>query len=303
MTTTSSSDISRSRCLPGTWGRIIGGLLLAATLAGCSVVRIAYNQAPDLLYWWLDGYFDFGDAQSLRLRNSLSEIHDWHRKTQLPDYADLLREIQGGIAGDVTASQVCDVVARVRERATRISDRLEPTVIALAPTFSPAQLTHLEQQFDKRNREWRREWLEGSNDERLSRRFRTLSDRFEMIYGPLDAGQRDLLRSRLASSPFDARRSYEDRLRRQRDALAVLQNLSGRAPAPESLVRTEMRALFDRSLVSPDPRFRTYLDALTRDGCETVAAVHNRMTATQRERARIRLRDYELDFRSLAATR
>lgn len=287
----------------GTWGRIIGGLLLAATLAGCSVVRIAYNQAPDLLYWWLDGYFDFGEAQSLRLRSGLAEVHEWHRRSQLPDYADLLRDIQGRVTGDVTASQVCDVVARVRERATRISDRLEPTAVALAPTFSASQLIHLEQQFDKRNREWRREWLEGSNEERLSRRFKTLADRFEMIYGTLDATQRDLLRNRLASSPFDARRSYEDRLRRQRDALTVLRDLTSRGPAPESLVRAEMSALFDRSLVSPDPRFRNYLDALTRDGCETIATVHNSLTAAQRERARIRLRDYESDFRSLAGAR
>ena len=36
-------------------------------LAGCSAVRLAYNQAPDLMYWWLNGYVDF-DAEAGRAR-------------------------------------------------------------------------------------------------------------------------------------------------------------------------------------------------------------------------------------------
>ena len=52
--------------------RIIGVLVLAASLGACSTVRLAYNNLPELAYWWLDDYLDFTGAQSLRVREELS---------------------------------------------------------------------------------------------------------------------------------------------------------------------------------------------------------------------------------------
>ena len=52
---------------------IVALVLLAAGLTGCSAVRFGYNQAPELVYWWLDGYVDFDDAQSRRVREMLGE--------------------------------------------------------------------------------------------------------------------------------------------------------------------------------------------------------------------------------------
>ena len=44
---------------------IIGLLCLAlAGLSGCSALRLGYNTAPELAYWWIDGYADFDDAQA-----------------------------------------------------------------------------------------------------------------------------------------------------------------------------------------------------------------------------------------------
>ena len=46
--------------------RIIVALLLLtpALLTGCSALRFGYNQAPELAFWWLDGYADFDEVQS-----------------------------------------------------------------------------------------------------------------------------------------------------------------------------------------------------------------------------------------------
>src|SRR5215207_5761942 len=47
--------------------RIIGvlaAMLLGMVLPGCNVMmKLAYNQAPELVYWHLDGHFDFTDTQ------------------------------------------------------------------------------------------------------------------------------------------------------------------------------------------------------------------------------------------------
>jgi hypothetical protein len=52
---------------------IIAAVLLPG-LAGCSAIKLAYNQAPDLTYWWLDGYFDFNGQQSPKVRDELAKL-------------------------------------------------------------------------------------------------------------------------------------------------------------------------------------------------------------------------------------
>ena len=66
--------LSRLRCF---WlARIIGVLLAAAVLAACSAVKLAYNNLPELSYWWLDGYLDFDGAQTPRVRDELTELRE-----------------------------------------------------------------------------------------------------------------------------------------------------------------------------------------------------------------------------------
>ncbi len=281
--------------------RIIGLLVLAAGLQGCGVVRLAYNQAPEALYWWLDSYFDFDEPQTLRVRADLESLQAWHRQNELPAYAELLQKARALAPGEVQGTQLCELFAQGRARALAVMDRIEPTVLAIAPTLSSAQITHLERQLDKRNRKWRAEWLEGPAERREARRVKEAVSRAEHFYGRLEPAQLVVVRASIARSGFDPQVSYRETVRRQQDALATLRVLQAQGAAPAAQVRAEMRALFERSLNSPDPVFRSYLDALTRDGCDAVAALHNSTTAAQRARAARTLADYEADLRALAA--
>ena len=72
-------------------------------LSGCSMLRLGYNQAPDLAYWWIDGYADFNDLQTPRVRSALTQWFAWNRRTQLPDYAAVLVRAQAEASADVSA--------------------------------------------------------------------------------------------------------------------------------------------------------------------------------------------------------
>ena len=45
--------------------------LLSLVLVGCSALRLAYNQAPSLSYWWIDGYADLNEAQTGQMRRDI----------------------------------------------------------------------------------------------------------------------------------------------------------------------------------------------------------------------------------------
>lgn len=281
---------------------VLLALLLAALLSGCSAAKLAYNNAPDLSYWWLDSYLDFDGTQSLKVRADLANLQTWHRQNELPAYLGTLEQLRRMAAADVKAEQVCDVSNTLKTRLQALVDLAEPTVVAIAPTLKPEQLAHLARQFDKRNQKWRAEWLDGSSAERGARRVKQLTDRIEMLYGTLEASQLVNLRASAAVSAFDARIGYRETVRRQQDALQTLRQLQTGA-LTDLRIRTEVRALLVRSLNSPDAAYRNYQEQLTWESCKALAALHNGATPAQRLRVQEALKDYETDARTLLANR
>jgi hypothetical protein len=278
--------------------RIIGALLLVF-LGGCSAVKIGYNNAPSLAYWWLDGYVDFNDAQSAQVRDRLATLQAWHRQNELPAYADLLRQLQRLAPEAVTADQVCAVAAQAQRHVRRLGEQAAEGMARVVPTLQPEQLRHLAQQFDKHNRDWREEWLDGTPQELLARRLKKAEERAESFYGRLDDSQRAILRQSLATSAFDARAAWRERLRRQQDMLQVLQeHRNGERPAH---VQAELLALLQRQLESPDATYRARFERMLQDGCRTMATLHNSTSAAQRRHLQDKLKGYEADLRTLAA--
>ena len=283
-----------------TLSRIISVLLLVL-LAGCSAVQTGYNNAPSLLYWWLDGYMDFSSEQADPVRASLDTLQAWHRREELPAYASLLRRMRQDSAQAITPEQVCGHLTQVRQHLQRLGAQAAEGLTLFAPTVQTAQLQHLARQFEKHNRSWREEWLDGTPEELLQRRLKRTLERYEDFYGRLDPAQRSLLRARLASSGFDPRLAWAERQRRQQDILRVLQeHRSGDRPAH---IKAEMLALVQRSLEPPDPIMRAGYEQMLRDGCRSLAELHNGSSPEQKQRLSNRLLAYENDVLALIAVR
>ena len=294
---------------PGLWKRIIGllGVLSALLLLpGCSAVKLAYNNLPELAHWWVDGYVDLGDAQSLRLREDLGRLHRWHRNTELPRVAELLQKMQRLAPNDATAEQVCALFTDVRARVDALTAQAEPAAVALAMALGAPQLAHIEQKYAKANVEWRDEWAKGTDADRQARRLKAAIERSEQFYGSLEDRQVAVLRKAIARSDFDPQLGYTERLRRQQDLLQTLRAISAASPEQRPSVAqstSALRAYLDRSINSPTPSYRAYADRAIQDSCRMLAEMHNATTPEQRERATRRLAAYERDARELAVQR
>ena len=281
---------------------MLSALLLALLLPGCSTVRLAYSNAPELSYWWLDSYLDLGEVQSFKVRADLATLHTWHRASELPAYVDTLDKLQRMGAANLHPEQVCDLYGELKTRYRALLEQLELPLVALAPTLKPEQLDHLARQFDKRNRKWRAQWLDRSPAERGELHLRQFVERAEMLYGRLEEPQLVLLRVSLAASGFDADLNQRETLRRQQDALQTLRSLQG--GVQDALqARVAVRALLARSLDSPDPAHRSYVDKLALANCRALAALHNGATPAQRLKALETVRGYTADAQALLAPR
>lgn len=279
--------------------RIISALLLVL-MTGCSAVKLGYNNAPSLLYWWLDGYLDFNETQSIQVREDLTTLHVWHRSQALPSYADSLQKVQLLVPGKVSPEQLCAVTSEVRGHMRAIGIRAAEPLSKLIPTLRPEQIKYLAQQYEKKNKKWREEWLDVSPEARLDHRVKVGLDRLQSLYGRLQESQRALLRQGIANSPFDASLSYREILRRQQDILSTLAEHSNNADR-SAHVKAEILALIERSLYSPDAAYRQQQERLLSEGCDIMARLHNSITPTQRSKALEVLKEYEADARILAA--
>ncbi len=281
---------------------IIGLLGLAfVALTGCSAVRFGYNQAPELLYWWLDGYADFDDVQTPKVRDALAEWFQWHRRTQLPDYAALLARAQVEVLADTTPARACAWWADVRQRGDIAFERAAPLAADLVATLTPAQIQHIERRQAKSNDEFRDEYLSPDPKERLARTVKRSIERAENIYGRLDEAQRDKVAAAMVASPFDAELWLAERRRRQGDAIDVLR-LIATDPAARDQAVPALRAWAQRLERSPLPAYRRYSEQLTQFNCSLTATLHNSTSAAQRQTAAAKLKGWETDLRVLAAS-
>lgn len=281
--------------------RIIGVLVLGAALAACSAIKLAYNNLPEVSYWWLDGYVDFDGTQTPRVRDELERLLAWHRQNELPKIVGLLQRAQALAPNDVTPEQTCEMVNEIRTRLLALAERAEPAGAELAVSLTESQLQQLERKYVKINADYRKDWLDPSITKQHEKRYEQFLDRSEDFYGRLDAEQRDLLRRQVARSVFDPRELDGERKRRQKEALAMLRRFNAQKTSPaEAQVAFHAYVLH---IADPPPGpWRDRQRALQQEACNDIAEFHNQTSAAQRDKAMRRLQAYESDLRDLAAS-
>jgi hypothetical protein len=297
-------------------GQMLSRFLLIGTvvlLQACSAIKLAYNNAPEFGFWWLDAYADFNDTQAPAVRAELARLLQWHRNEELPKIAELLQKTKRLAAADVTPAAVCDLFAETRVRFNAVTSQAENATASLAMSLTPAQIVHMEGKLAKNNKEWRNDWLQLSGKELFEKRLKANVERAQEFYGTLEERQLTALRGALESSSYDAQLSYTERQRRQQDLLQTLRQTTGAGPGSGTTVAATsrspadglaaLRGYLDRTNKSPNPVYRAYSDKLTAESCASFATLHNSTTPEQRERAVRRLAAYERDARDLYSQR
>ena len=278
-------------------GLLVG---IVALLGACSALRIGYSQAPDLMYWYLDGYVDFNSAQTPRVRDALAQWLAWHRRTQLPDYAALLARAQTEVMTDITAARACEWQRDVIRRADTAFDRAAPAVADLLVTATPQQVQNLERHQAKANDEFRKDYLQPDLRKRAEVTLKRAVERAESLYGTLGEVQRARMAEALLRSPFDPEAWLSERRLRQQEALALMRKFGGDEAARQA-AEAAVRTYVQRMETSPREPYRRYSERLNAFNCAFAATLHNSTNAAQRRTAAEKLAGWEGDARAIAA--
>ncbi|CAG1018822.1 hypothetical protein BURC_03642 [Burkholderiaceae bacterium] len=282
---------------------IIGAVVLAlALVAGCSTLRLGYNQGPELAYWWLDRYFDFDDAQEPRVREAIGAWFRWHRSEQLPEYASLLARAQVEISGPATPAQMCRWTDEVNARLDRAFERALPPLAETVRGLAPQQLEHMERKYAKNVRKYKEDFLQPDVQERRRAQLKRLVERAEMLYGRVSEAQRERIAQLSDESPFDAEAWLLERRRRQQATVDALRQLNAEG-AGRQQTQAVLQRLYAETFRAPVEAYAAYQQRLKQFNCAFAAQVHNLATPEQRAHAAQRLKGWEEDVRALSESR
>ena len=266
--------------------------LLLCLIISCSLVKTSYNNAPTLVIWWLDDYFNFTQAQNLALKLSLQNLHKWHRQKQLPSYTKQLQDMQISLANEqISANEVCEKIDAIKLSIHTLQIETIPIIIEMAPLLSDKQLNRFQQKLEKRAEKWRNDWWQETKEEQLAARLEKTQDFAEKMYGDLNDTQLTLLKQRLEQSTINPAISYKEIQRRNDDAFNILSALQNPALTLEEKLQL-VNAGFDHIQKSPNQDYQTYADKMTNYTCETMASLHASTTPQQKLHAKNWLQDY-----------
>ena len=266
-------------------------LLLALLLQGCSVTRVAYNNADVVLRWQAGYYFDVEGEQSDQLDRGLAAVLAWHRAGALPQYARLANEMAARLQRGIKRQDLEWSYDALREQIRQTLVAAAGESAGLLDRLSPEQIEHFENRLAEENRKFAKEEVQGTVEKLHKRRMKRNLERLEEWFGSLDDAQEERVRQYGARAPLTGALRERDRKRRQAEFLAMLRARDAKrrlAPLLESWDSDREPAYAQAMNVTRDEYMKLLLD------------LDRTLSAEQRAHAVARLRRFGELFDSLA---
>lgn len=267
-------------------------------VAGCSMVRLGYGQFDTIAGWMAHEYFDLEPAQRDAFSRRFERLHTWHRREQLPEYAQFLGEARTRAQRGLQTSDMLWLFDGIKSRYALIAARAAPDAADLLASLSAAQIDHLRRELEETNRKFLQEnrTRESLVARRQHQQRTTLSQLRDWV-GPLSDAQEVKIVALLQQVPLTDALRHEDRQRRQREFFVLLDARSGDRAAFARRV-SDWLVHWERGR---SPELMRGFDQSWKRRAEFYAAVDKMLTAEQRTHLTHRLQDFIDDFRQLSA--
>ena len=260
-------------------------------VAGCSALRLAYDNADTYLLFRANGYLDLDAKGSDELDERIDEFFAWHRRTALPQYArmadDAAKRVAKGLSREDLVWSYDSLVAQARQSLRYAAERVAP----LLDRLTPQQVAHMEKRFAEDNRKFAREYLRGSEAERRKRRAKRIEERLEDWVGNLSSVQAEKVRQFSERTPLYDELRAKDRQRMQAEFVDMIRKREAQKRLPDWIANWDHGR--DPAHAAASERYRQEFLALVLEFDRTLAP-------EQRNRAAANFRRYAEDFRVLA---
>lgn len=270
-------------------------LCVALVASGCgSIARVAYNNAPQLMGWYIDDYLDLTDQQRDTVRDQLERLHAWHRAQELPQVQRALEELVKRGDRGLTSNDAEWVYLAARGTYRRTLEAMVPEMATVLASLDASQIASLEKRFAKDNDKIKQDAAR-PEAERVKKRHKRLLEQAEEWVGPLTAAQITQLKTASDALPSIEKQWIADRVQRQQEVLKL-----ARSKPP----RDQMVAGLRRIMINPeswrDPQYAAQLKDRERAAFKMIGELAATLNAAQREHLKSKLQGYLEDVTLLA---
>ena len=274
--------------------KILALLITAVALAGCSGLRIAYNNADTVVRWMADDYFALEGVQEEDFKARLVRFHAWHRSEELPRYNALLTSAGQKLSDGLTAQELMWAWDSVWARYRRMSSQAAPELALVLPTLTATQFERLEKRFAESRTEYAKKYLKGSEADQRERRDKRNLELMREWFGDLSDEQEAQVRQASARLPLLYALRLQNRQRQQGEFIALLKT---------SRSTDELEPRLRHWLTEWDegaaPEYRRLTDRHREMYMQMLLELDRKLTPVQRVHAVTRLNDYAEVFAAL----
>ena len=201
--------------------RAAGLLLLAALLAGCSFKSV-YNRLDYLIPKYVEGIVTLDESHADLLEQRTLLLLQWHRSTQLEQYAGWLRSLQQDFGPDLTEDRLNAHLAQLDQFWLDMLIKLNDAMAGLLPLLDADQRDELFDYLVESNAEFREEYVEIDDDRRIAGYVEYMTDTYENWIGDLNDEQSALVEQAATELVDTAKLRYRQRLAWQNGIRQIL---------------------------------------------------------------------------------
>lgn len=176
-------------------------LVLILLVQGCTNSRLiispVYNRLDDRMREEFNKLADFNQQQTADFEARLGTYHVWHRQSELPQYAQLMRTVVASITNADTTEDDVKLWMETAEARTQALRECHPINFSfdLMRTLSDEQFDFIQARFNKEQTKNRERFKSRTRKERVARRLKNTVKWAGRIGLDFNAGQRAMLES------------------------------------------------------------------------------------------------------------
>ena len=273
---------------------LLAVLVISVSASGCTI-KLAYNFLDWGLYWELKDYIKFNRDQRLLIKDEISQLIDWHRSDELPQYADQLEKLSIGLENGMSVEKLEVSYNNLRDSWQRIVIKALPAAVNIISNLNDQQINDFFEMLIEKEVDDAKDIERGTSARTIEEREAYVSEKIVNVIGKLNKEQKALIAQWAQSTESTKKFSLVQAIQwRTRMQAAVAERHD------EQQLEKNLMVLFANPDQLRSVSYRRVIEKNTRLVMQLLFDLNQTLTNQQRSRLIKKLKGYIEDFRDLS---
>ena len=273
---------------------LLAVLVISVSTSGCTT-KLAYDFLDWGLYWELKDYVKFTRDQRLLVKDEISQLIDWHRSEELPQYADQLEKLSKELKSGITVGQLEEFSNNLRDSWQRIVIKTLPAAVDIISNLNDEQVNDFFEMLIEKEGDDAKKIEKGTHVRTVKKREAYVSKKIVDVIGKLNKDQKSLIAQWALSMKPTQELSLAQAIQwrtRMQTVLAERHN--------EQQLENNLMVLFANPEQLRSASYRRVIEKNKRLIMQLLFDLNQTLTNQQRSKLVKKLQSYINDFRDLS---